>query len=159
YEREVKVDETGCRASESENSLRSFPELTTFSDKESRYELHRRRPSQEDYHGLRHGPEGPSSDPRDALLRPARQDPRVLPRVAALQGRGRGNRELLLVRGGPGAAGRTDRAGQPEQAACYCREHKKDRPPRCPDPGRIPGQGHDSPGLHAHSQTKAAPRL
>ena len=53
--------------------------------------------------------------------------------------------------------GREGRPGQSQEAEGDRRIHQEDRPPRRPDPGGVPGPGHDPRGLHAHTQATAAP--
>ena len=53
----MKVDATVCRTSDPGEDLRSFTHCPVYPDPEPCNELHRRRPSQEVYHRLRHGRE------------------------------------------------------------------------------------------------------
>ena len=46
-----------------------------------------------------------------------------------------------------GAPGRGGHPGQSQEAPRHRREHQEDRSPGRPDPGRVPGPGHDPPGL------------
>src|SRR5208337_993302 len=119
YEREVKVDATVCETSEPGEDLRSFTRCPVYPDSEPYNELHRRRPSQEVYHHLRHGREAKDPGSQDTRLHAVRRDCRVLPAVPPLQGGRRGHRQLPLVRG---ALGREGRAGQSQEAQGDCRE-------------------------------------